>query len=271
VGRGSILKSVSSGQHEVSVRADDYAPFDTTVDVRSGARTRLRAELSKKTGRLRVTTDPAEASILVDGKLIGTGSASKKVDLGIHTIVGKLDGYSREKKVIEIRNELERVEISLERKGSPLNLKVDPKKITKEGDEVTLEQNRVMPAAFEATECKVDSDSWKVYVKGSLGEKVFIKNIRLRYYEDPEKSETINWGNLMNYNTNYGASDVFGVDREVLSKREFPISNHELLLNGPGHDGFAVDLIMNYKVKGVKGSEDKKIMELICTEDEGIF
>jgi hypothetical protein len=47
------------------VRADDYAPFDTTVNVRSGRRTRVRAELSQKTGRIDVVTQPAGAEVFV--------------------------------------------------------------------------------------------------------------------------------------------------------------------------------------------------------------
>jgi hypothetical protein len=71
-GRGSILKSVSPGQHKVSVRAGAHAPFDTTVSVEARGRARVRATLSQKTGQISVVTKPTGAEVLVQETGEGT-------------------------------------------------------------------------------------------------------------------------------------------------------------------------------------------------------
>jgi TonB family protein len=67
------LLSVRPGVHMVRVARDGFAPAGLTLEVRNGEPLLpLRFVMEPLTAKLRVQTDPSDASVLVDGKTAGT-------------------------------------------------------------------------------------------------------------------------------------------------------------------------------------------------------
>lgn len=81
--------------HTISAEANDYVTASQTVLVKEGEPVNLALQLApeQKKGKLLVTTDPGEAAIEIDGKLVGSGRWEGPVDAGKHQIAVKKRGF----------------------------------------------------------------------------------------------------------------------------------------------------------------------------------
>ena len=88
------VTALSPGTYDVIFSQFGYQKFSTRVPVESGRITEVVATLVPDTGSLAITSIPAGASVLVDGKNTGiTPVTSENLTGGNHTVAGSSDGY----------------------------------------------------------------------------------------------------------------------------------------------------------------------------------
>jgi hypothetical protein len=89
------------GAHSVSVSAPNCSPVTQTVNLQ--ADTVLPINLDRQNGQVSITTNPANAQILIDGTVVGTGTATATLPAGYHQVSFSLKNcYGRETQ-IEVR------------------------------------------------------------------------------------------------------------------------------------------------------------------------
>ena len=99
------LKSIllTAGTHRLVVTHSDYARIEQEITVVGGKSLRLRLTLQAQTGSLTVTSTPAGASVMIDGKRWGkTPLKEIKLPVGTHTVLVKTKGYKSSRKRITI-------------------------------------------------------------------------------------------------------------------------------------------------------------------------
>ena len=88
------LTNVQPGQHTITVSKAGYSTDTRTVTVLSGNRANLVAHLSQLMASLVVTSEPAGASVYIDGRDTGTKTPSQvSVDKGAHVVLVRKMGY----------------------------------------------------------------------------------------------------------------------------------------------------------------------------------
>lgn len=98
------ISSVTPGTHELRVELAGHAPVTRTVTLASGTEGTEEFKMSSVLGRLEVSTKPAGAKILVDGRAVGSTRAQgdarrsqilalENIAAGEHSVMAHLDGY----------------------------------------------------------------------------------------------------------------------------------------------------------------------------------
>ena len=88
------LTEVQPGQHTIAFSKAGYTTDTRTVNVTSGNRATASVRLAVPTATLVVKSDPAGASIYVDGRDMGTKTpAQVSVDKGQHVVLVRMSGY----------------------------------------------------------------------------------------------------------------------------------------------------------------------------------
>ena len=94
VGTTPLIEKLAPGRAVVQVRAKGYQVWERAVLVQTGARTKLTADLKKEQIELRVVSNPADASVLVDGQLVGRTPLRHSLDPGDHFVTIRHPGYA---------------------------------------------------------------------------------------------------------------------------------------------------------------------------------
>ncbi len=82
------------GQHSITVSKAGYSPDTRSVDVSAGSKSSIVMHLAQLMATLAVNSDPAAASIFVDGKDVGkTTPVQLSVDKGQHVVLVRKLGY----------------------------------------------------------------------------------------------------------------------------------------------------------------------------------
>jgi len=88
------LSNLQPGQHSITVSKAGYSTDTRTVEVTSGNRATAVVHLAQLMATLVVKSDPAGASIYVDGRDVGTKTpAQVSVDKGSHVVLVRMLGY----------------------------------------------------------------------------------------------------------------------------------------------------------------------------------
>jgi hypothetical protein len=77
---------ISAGEHTVEAKGQRFASEARKITLASKERLEISLDAAALTGRLRVTTVPATASIRIDGKNVGTGAWEGELPEGTHRI-----------------------------------------------------------------------------------------------------------------------------------------------------------------------------------------
>ena len=97
------LSGLTPGQHTVSVLKSGYTSETRTVEVTSGSKSFLVIHLAQVAATVSVTSQPAGASIFVDGKDSGhVTPAQINVDKGSHTVLVRKQGFLDETATAEV-------------------------------------------------------------------------------------------------------------------------------------------------------------------------
>ncbi len=92
-----LILSVSPGYHDIRISHDGYKTWSGVVYVEFGKTKNLTMNLIPNEeslyGFLKITVDPEDASVYVDGKMLGNGPQHLKVSVGYHSVEVKMNGY----------------------------------------------------------------------------------------------------------------------------------------------------------------------------------
>ena len=98
------ITSVAPGAHKLRVELPGHAPVTRTVTLANGAEETEEFKMASVLGRLEISTKPAGAKILLDGKAVGSTKpqgdaprsqilAIENVPAGEHSVMAHLNGY----------------------------------------------------------------------------------------------------------------------------------------------------------------------------------
>ena len=126
------ITSVAPGTHKIRVELPGHAPITRTVTLANGAEGTEEFKMSSVLGRLEVSTKPAGAKILLDGKAVGStkpqgGNAPRSqilaienVPAGEHSVMAHLNGYQDVARKITVKaNGTEQAYFTLSRIFTP--------------------------------------------------------------------------------------------------------------------------------------------------------
>ena len=108
------ISSVAPGAHELRVELTGHAPVTRTITLANGSEGTEEFKMASVLGRLEVSTRPAGAKILVDGKAVGSTKAQgdaprsqilalENIAAGEHSVMAHLDGYQDVARKITIK------------------------------------------------------------------------------------------------------------------------------------------------------------------------
>jgi PEGA domain len=91
-----------AGTYQMRIELPDYEPISETVVAEIGQPYTYSYRLTPKTGTVQVLASPNEARILVDDKVMGTGTYIDRVPVGAHTVVVEAEGRPSERRSVVI-------------------------------------------------------------------------------------------------------------------------------------------------------------------------
>ena len=122
IGDAPLKKELKIDSYKLKVKRRGYKPLEQEVRILPGETTELAFELERiPPGRLAVDSEPAGASLFLDGDPKGETPFKRKVDVGEYNLELKLDGYNTAKKSVTVKSkETTRLNLTLER-DYPMN------------------------------------------------------------------------------------------------------------------------------------------------------
>ncbi len=97
------ITGVRAGEHSCSLLMDGYLPENIAVTVPSDGTARVNKVLKPSTGDVYFKVNPSDASIYLNGELVGTGSTNlTKLQYGVYSYTVSRDGYRNVTASIEV-------------------------------------------------------------------------------------------------------------------------------------------------------------------------
>ncbi|WP_231845081.1 carboxypeptidase regulatory-like domain-containing protein [Methanocella paludicola] len=97
------ITGVRAGEHSCSLQMDGYLPENVTVTVHSDGTSRITKILKPSTGDVYFKVNPSDASIYLNGELVGTGSTNlTRIQYGVYSYTVSRDGYRNVTASIEV-------------------------------------------------------------------------------------------------------------------------------------------------------------------------
>ncbi len=89
-----IITDPSPGTHNVELKKDGYEIWSDNVEIEMGKEANLTAVLQLRSGAFNINSVPPDATILIDGKEVGTTpSVLTDISLGRHDVEVRMDGF----------------------------------------------------------------------------------------------------------------------------------------------------------------------------------
>lgn len=121
LGPTPIVYNIAPGTYQVEMNHELYESYSTMATVSIGQATEVTATLARKTGVTKIFSDPAEAEIYIDGKLVGTTpEVVKDHPTGTYQIELRMKGYlAQSKSVTVVDGSDQSVQFKLDRGCAP--------------------------------------------------------------------------------------------------------------------------------------------------------
>ncbi|MEX2962624.1 SUMF1/EgtB/PvdO family nonheme iron enzyme [Microbulbifer sp. TYP-18] len=87
------LELTSGTRHQLRFFKDGYAPVVRTIDISASTERDMNVDLTAVFGEVRITSNPDNAQVFIDGKLAGNTGRSFTLPARSHNIVVRKDGY----------------------------------------------------------------------------------------------------------------------------------------------------------------------------------
>ena len=187
-GKTPLILRPICGMHDVEVRMDGYEVWSQSVEVEADKEKFLTAALQIITGSIMIESEPANATIYLDGDEAGTTPDTlKSIVPGRHLVEVKMDGYKVWSKSINVRANKENILTAvLQTITGSILIESEPAKakIFLDGDEAgtTPESLRYIVPGPHEVEVRMDEyEVWREIVNVEAGkEKVLTALLQLR-------------------------------------------------------------------------------------------
>ncbi|MGR3294050.1 MAG: PEGA domain-containing protein [Candidatus Scalindua sp.] len=170
------IADLSHGMHLVEVMMEGYEPWSKNVDVKGDKENTLIATLQKITGSINIKSNPPEAVIYLDGEKVGTTPDTlQSVDIGVHNVEVKMEGYAEWKKSLSVRKGKEIVlTAALQLNTGTARIESDPTQaiVSLDGKEVgktPVSLTGIQIGVYEIELQKAGYVSWKKSIKIKAG------------------------------------------------------------------------------------------------------
>jgi PEGA domain. len=126
------LKRLKLGTHQVEVKMTGHENWSANVEVSADKEHQITAVLQQLTGSFNIKSEPANATIIVDGKEVGdTPAVIAALVPGNHLVEIRMEGYGNWSESVEIRADKEYQMIAvLKQLTGSLNIKSEPTNAT---------------------------------------------------------------------------------------------------------------------------------------------
>ncbi len=118
-GRAPVIRDLPVGQHEVRAAAERYVSQRQSVTIAAGEREEVALvlnQISRDSGILVVETIPDGATVRIDGEMVGTAPARRRLSPGDHRVEVASKGYEGAERVVRVPDGgKRRVRLSMQR------------------------------------------------------------------------------------------------------------------------------------------------------------
>jgi hypothetical protein len=163
------LMSATPGIHKIEVKMDGYEVWSKMVNVKADKNKALTAALQKMAGSISIESEPAKASIFIDGKEFGrTPAMRKSIDHGKHEVEVRMEGYKVWSKIVNLKAGKEKLlTATLQIMSGVIRVESTPTKamIYLDGEDVGTTPDILRSVAPGTHEVKVKMEGYKVWSK----------------------------------------------------------------------------------------------------------
>lgn len=130
VGAGAtvVVDPAPAGQHQLVVESDTFGRWEGSIGLKAGLMTPVEVALRGALGSLAVTSEPAGATVLLDGESVGvTPLRLDAVQPGSHSLRLRLDGHSEALQAVNLKEgDTATVALGLTTEGGTLDIRPTP-------------------------------------------------------------------------------------------------------------------------------------------------
>lgn len=168
-GREVNVENTSPGQHVLRVVAENYPPFERTVELRPGKRSPVNVKLRGDLGAIVLSGKPTGATVLLDGREAGKLPLTiEPVQPGSHSLIVRADGYSDYLQALVVdAGASARLEARLSKEGGSVEIKpnVGVARVSLNGVEVGKGELTLGPLKPGLYSVKISAPGYSDYVK----------------------------------------------------------------------------------------------------------
>jgi hypothetical protein len=120
LGKTPLKRHLSPGMYTILLEHDDYESYIKNISLSLGDTVEIvTGDLVRKTGMLKVFSEPIEADIYLDGESVGKSPLIlKEVPTGIHDVIARLPDYADARLQVTVRyNQTEQMNLLLSKSG----------------------------------------------------------------------------------------------------------------------------------------------------------
>ena len=212
-----VIDHLSSGTYQISLRKPWYVPYDTTVTVTEGHNVNLNIKLRPDFGYVNVSTNPPNATILIDGKNRGSAPQTSKLRCGDHVLEVKNERYVSIRRHITVKsNRTDHVIVNLPKRTGRLILSCLP--VGAHDAEVYIDRRKVGQAPIILNDLLIGSHILDLRKDGYYYKP---RKIEIKEGKTLQLTETLSAKKLVNLDANVPGARI-SVDGEL--KGELPLS-----------------------------------------------
>ena len=121
-----VVKDLKAGKYKLSIYKDGYSSLSTEIFVNANQTVEFKENL-QKLATVKIKSIPENATVIFDGKVIGSTSLIRETDSGIHTLIIEMANYYTKELDLELKpDEKKELQIKLEKHKGGLNITSNP-------------------------------------------------------------------------------------------------------------------------------------------------
>jgi serine/threonine protein kinase len=133
-GATPVTKGVEPGHTEIRIEKEGFKTFSQSLELEAGKTYALKHSFERKgpdKGTLRVTLEPPDAELMVDGEAVDGSSPFEieGLEFGEHTLEAKKEGYVASDQTVDLDSESKDVALGLRPETFELVLRSDPSRV----------------------------------------------------------------------------------------------------------------------------------------------